>query len=62
MMHLVHLVLLVMQMMLGSVSAFGARVARVVVTAASRIVAVEHVVRRAASTGARRRHVSSLMC
>lgn len=61
-MHLMLVVLLVMQMMLGRVPAFGTRVAgRVVVTAASRIVAVEHVVRRAASAGARRRHVSCLM-
>jgi len=61
-MHLVLMVLLVMQVMLGRVTALRARVAGcVIVTTASRIVAVEHVVRRAASTGARRRHVSSFM-
>jgi len=61
-MHLMLMVLLVMQVMLGRIAALRACVAGcVVMTTASRVVAVEHVVRRAASAGARRRHVSSLM-
>jgi len=59
---MMHLVLLMMHVVLGSVTALGACVAgRVILATASRVVAVEHVVRRAAPTGARRRHVSSLM-